>query len=256
MTRHTLIVARSGFDIGHCRPPGSAADWRAWLVSAAAAYRLLCPGRDPAAVDLWIDDAGHATAAVRNERQWQSMSSLALPGGRMLRLALGAAPGRDLPLPAPQDLATGRYRRLASALGAATLARWRQSVFAVAGTGNAGLLVAHTLVRSGASVVLLDPDRLQDHNLGGNVLPQHEDLYKTNAVVRILRPVLRLGTFADARLLVTEGPDPLDSDQSLISANLPLTSRVSKALGSQVSTPIPSAKCSCSGSFGSVMALT
>ncbi|OGA98189.1 MAG: hypothetical protein A3E25_20925 [Burkholderiales bacterium RIFCSPHIGHO2_12_FULL_69_20] len=186
---------------GQGRPPASAAGWQHWLVATAPAYRLLCPDRDPAVVALWIDAAGHAAAAVRLERQWHPMALLSLPGGGMLTLDLGREPAGTLPSPHPDSLDTGRYSRLAGALGARTLARWQRSTFAVAGTGNTGSVLAHTLARGGASVVLLDPDRLQDHNLGGDVLPVHAGLSKSDAVARMVQPVLRPGAFADARLL-------------------------------------------------------
>jgi hypothetical protein len=182
-------------------PPASAADWQAWLLATAPAYRLLCAGRDPAVLGLWLDMRGHAAGAVRLERQWHPLAMLSLPGPGMVRLPLTAGSMSNRPADTVGDLADGRYSRLAGALGPEVLSGWQRSVFAVVGAGRTGSLVVHTLARSGASVVLMDPDRVEAHNLCGDLLPQHEGLHKADAVARFVRPLLRSGAFADPRSL-------------------------------------------------------
>jgi hypothetical protein len=196
-----VVVDPAGEDVA---APRDAASWQAWLESAAPAWRLLSPARVARLLALRVGRSGRVAAALHREGLWQPIDTLSLPGAEMLEIELG--PATKAAAHAPALGGDGRYSRLAGALGADVLARWQAATFCVAGAGRTGSLVAHTLVRSGASVLLLDPDVVEPHNLCGELLPQHEGLNKADAVARWLRPLLRPGAFIDARSLEIGSP--------------------------------------------------
>ena len=166
------------------------------------------PRTDTAVIVLWLSEDGRMLCAVRDQRRWQALHTVLLPGPGMQQIELSPPASRLAPESAEREdeLASGRYSRQAGALGAAVLARMQAATFAVVGAGRTGSVLAHTLVRAGASVMLIDPDRVAQHNLDGDVLPQHEGLGKADAVARYLRAISRPGAHADPRTLDIADP--------------------------------------------------
>lgn len=181
-------------------------DWEAWVERFASAYRLHTAKVAPQlyAVRLFSDGVYRAVALAQHGGRWQAtLCALDLPGTEMLRLppssssaALGAATltsAGALPTFDDDAQATGRYSRAGGAMGWPALVTLQDSVVAIVGVGRIGSTLAHSLVRLGVSVVLVDPDHVEPHNCDGDVLPVHEGLSKTDAVARFLRSVRRPG---------------------------------------------------------------
>lgn len=186
-----------------------------WLRRHAPGWPLLCAGQARHLLVLLLRADGTAWGAWRalqGGAPWQVLDSVQLPGNRMLHVPLvptaapaGPSAWHDDPED-PSEAPADRYSRLRGALGADTLRRLQGLVFALVGAGRTGSVLAHTLVRMGARVLLLDPDQVELHNLDGDVLPQHEGLAKTDAVARTLRPLLRPGAWMDPRRLDIAAP--------------------------------------------------
>lgn len=213
------------------RPPAGPAEWEAWLGRHASGFRLAAHTANPVLAVLWLRPDGVAAAACRmppgpdrGGAQWHPITGLRLPGAGMHLIHLPATwhtgvPGRATPqaaLPAPEadadaedgsgPAAPGRYSRQAAALGDDVLARLQASRIAVVGTGRIGSAVAHSLARMGASLLLLDPDVMEDHNLDGDLPPLHEGRPKVQAAARYLRGLVRPGAVVDARVLPIASP--------------------------------------------------
>lgn len=192
----------------HTSPPQTDADWNDWIASNAAAYRLVCQASNPAIAVLWLRADGCIAArqqAGGGDRRWHGLEQLQLPGAGMLRLSLQNAT-TSYPEPDDDDVITGRYSRLGGALGWATLHRLQNSFIAIVGVGRVGSTLAHSLTRMGASVLLLDADHVEPHNLDGDLLPEHEGLAKVDASARFLRGLSRPGSVIDARMLNIASP--------------------------------------------------
>lgn len=185
-------------------PPGGAQQWDRWLAQRRPGYRSLSSDPDPAVAVLWLSTRA-ASAAVRMQGRWRVLDELHLPGAGMLTLPLVSDPNEpNAALPSTEP--TVRYSRQAGAMGWPALQRLQHATVAVIGQGRTGSPLATTLVRMGASVLLLDPDQVDWHNLDGDVLPQHEGLQKVDAVARQLRLLLRPGAVADPRSLDAGSP--------------------------------------------------
>ena len=100
-----------------------------------------------------------------------ALSSLSIPGGGMLRLQLAGEARKSVPL----DLE--RWSRTADALGEGVLQRLCEIRFAIIGAGRNGSLLAASLAGMGIrSLTLVDPDRVERHNLGESVGLQEGDV--------------------------------------------------------------------------------
>jgi len=86
---------------------------------------------------------------------------------------------------------TDRRSRTVGALGEGPWRRMRDLRYALVGCGRTGSLVAHTLVRSGAlRLALIDPDRVEPHNLDGDGFTLHHLRHpKAAALAESLRAV-------------------------------------------------------------------
>jgi ThiF family len=186
--------------------PDGVEAWQRWLATHAPVYRLLGCSDDPIVVALCLHADGRVSAAMRQDGEWGPMQALHLPGPGMTRVDLSAQPSSPPITMEADDLRSGRYSRQSGALGVGVLERMQRATFGLIGVGRTGSVLAHTLSRSGASVLMLDPDKIEAHNLDGDVLPLHEGLAKTDAVARFVRPLLRPGTFADPRVLDIGAP--------------------------------------------------
>ena len=229
--RQTKGVALLACATAADQPPAGPAEWEAWLGRHASGFRLAAHTANPVLAVLWLRPDGMAAAACRlppgpdrGGAQWYPIAGLRLPGAGMHLIKLPAAWQAGVPngvtpqaaLAAPDadadadaeigPAAPGRYSRLAAALGDDVLARLQASRIAVVGTGRIGSAVAHSLARMGASLLLLDPDVMEDHNLDGDLPPLHEGRPKVQAMVRLLRGLVRPGAVVDARVLPIASP--------------------------------------------------
>lgn len=183
-----------------------------WLRRHAPGWPLLCAGQARHLLVLLLRADGAALGAwrpLRGGAPWQTLHTLQLPGNGMLELPFmppARLPASDEVAEESSDPPADRYSRLRGALGADALQRLQGLVFALVGTGRTGSVLAHTLVRMGARVLLLDPDHVELHNLDGDVLPQHEGLAKADAVARTLRALKRPGAWVDPRRLDVAAP--------------------------------------------------
>lgn len=152
---------------------------------------------------LRMSIGGETSAIIRHHQRWQSVERCELSGAAMLQLPLkdqkSTATTEHLSmLSDPQ----GRYSRMAGAMGAEVLQRLQQSLFAIVGAGRTGSLLAHSLTRMGANVLIIDPDIVELHNLDGDLLlPVHEGLHKADALQRSLQPFARVGSTVQGRVL-------------------------------------------------------
>ena len=187
--------------------------------------------------DGWraLQPPGTGALALAPPDPWLPVQELWLPGAEMLRLRLddtegarpapadtGPAPAAVAPaLPAPgghmlepdadieadhhtdrrTDRHTDRYATLAAALGPAALQRWQQACFGLVGAGRAGSVLAHSLLRSGASLRVVDPDTMSPHSLDGDVPPGLDGQPTVLALAQQLRGLARPGAVLDARQL-------------------------------------------------------
>jgi molybdopterin/thiamine biosynthesis adenylyltransferase len=151
---------------------------------------------------LLVDGTGHLAANVDINGQVQHIDSIRLPGPSMLRPVLSSGSSRTTE--ASDDFTASRFSRLAGALGDATLSRLQRSKFALIGAGRVGSSIAATLVRHGASLLIVDPDVVEPHNANDSdaLVPSlHEGMNKCDALVRALKPSLRPGATIEGRRL-------------------------------------------------------
>lgn len=151
---------------------------------------------------LLVDAAGHLVGWLDIDGQLQPLDSIRVPGPGMLRQLLSSS---TVPRPdGSDDLAASRFSRLAGAIGTAALRGIQSSTFALIGGGRVGSSIAETLVRNGASLVIIDPDTIEPHNANDSdgLLPSlHEGLYKSAVLARVLRPLARPGAVVEGRRL-------------------------------------------------------
>ncbi|GBC90720.1 MAG: ThiF family adenylyltransferase [Armatimonadetes bacterium] len=101
----------------------------------------------------------------------------------------------------PDTDSAERWSRTAGALGEYGWRRLRQLHYVLVGCGRNGSLIAHTLVRNGATrLTLIDPDTVELHNLDGDgFLPDHLGQPKAHALadsLRTINPLTRLRALA------------------------------------------------------------
>lgn len=195
--------------------------WEAWLVGQAPDYRLACTTLVPTVAVLWLcadgrlaamlrkgdDDSIHAAGLVLPDARyrltrWRPVDEVSLPGAQMLHMA-AAAPVLDVD--AREDL-DGRYSRQAAALGPQVLQRLQSCMVAVVGAGRIGSVLAHSLVRMGCSVLVIDPDDISAHSLDGDLPPFMEGRPKVEGLMRQLRGLSRPGASIDVRRLSIASP--------------------------------------------------
>jgi len=178
----------------------------AWLTEHASGYHLATPALSPVLAVLLLSRQGHVFAVWRrnDEAPWQRLDGLDLPGSGMhqLNLGLNAAPS-DVE---EGDPVHGRYSRLRAALGEPVFQRLIAQRLVQIGLGRTGSPMAHSWVRMGGSLLAIDPDRVELHNLDGDVLPPYEGLNKSDACARLLRPLLKPGAAVDGRGLSIDSP--------------------------------------------------
>jgi hypothetical protein len=123
-----------------------------------------------AALEGRVWGVAKAPASGAHNKSFVAVDGLLLPGAGMPELSISLPgqldAGRSLPEPpAPSSLA--RWSRTIGALG---LREWRRLTslhIAIIGCGRTGSLIATTLARLGIRrLTLLDPDRIEEHNLG------------------------------------------------------------------------------------------
>lgn len=180
---------------------------RAWLTEHASGYHLATTALSPALAVLLLSRQGHVFAVWRrnDDAPWQRLDGLDLPGSGMhqLNLGLNAAPSNA----EEAEPLHGRYSRLRAALGAPVFQRLIAQPLLQIGLGRTGSPMAHSWVRMGGTLLAIDPDRVELHNLDGDVLlPSHEGLNKSDACVRFLRPLLKPGATIDGRGLSIDSP--------------------------------------------------
>lgn len=167
-----------------------------WVAQCAPAWRLHSPVDRPSLTLLRFTDdgrlAGHHLDRI-SPAAWATLDRVDLPGAEMMRVPVNPTAALAQAGDAPPKDSNGRFSRAEFAFGSASFARWQESRFAIIGVGRIGSTVAHTLVRQGASVVLVDADRVELHNCDGDVLPVHEGLRKVDAVSRFIRGCARAG---------------------------------------------------------------
>lgn len=190
-------------------PPASTADWTAWLARETSGFRLASDAVSPVLAALWLREDGLAAAAWRDPgrvQPWQPVARLLLPGAEMLNLPVhpGASVAElevhDVGEPGP------RYSRQAGALGAEVLARMQRSRFALVGVGRTGSALAHSLARMGGSLLCIDPDTMEAHNLDADLPPLHEGLPKVQALAWQLRGLMRPGATLQTQVLPVSSP--------------------------------------------------
>lgn len=213
-------------------PPDSASGpgWDHWLARSAPEHRLASPALQADLMVCWLRADGQlrlvfcagdgwanlhrltneppawtqGAAPSHPATRWQPVPELWLPGPEMLRLQVHAPEGAATPnggAGAADNHTLGRTASLAAALGPAVLRRWQDTCFGVVGAGRAGSVLAHSLLRSGASVRVVDPDTMSSHSLDGDLSPGLYDVPKVQALMQHLRGLARPGAVLEARHL-------------------------------------------------------
>jgi len=119
------------------------------LYGAAEAEALLVLGRGPA--------EGRWAGWVKTPEGQEPLTQLFFPGSGMLRI--GMAP--------PDNTQASRWSRTRSALGEDVWQRLAGLKIGIVGCGRLGSAVAQALARNGIrQLILVDPDRVELHNLG------------------------------------------------------------------------------------------
>jgi len=155
---------------------------------------------------------GRIGAACRTVAGFQSFHNLTILAPGLLRVQLANKNGRGVEAAMSSHAATRGSAEIAQSgwqelwsrtIGALEEATWRQLAelhVVVVGCGRSGSLVADGLARLGASAItLIDPDRLEPHNLGEMALVGHDDVGKAKAeavAARLRQAALR----ADAQV--------------------------------------------------------
>ncbi|MBI4636256.1 MAG: ThiF family adenylyltransferase [Candidatus Rokubacteria bacterium] len=108
---------------------------------------------------------GALSGALRVGGRVEPLHALKVTGAGMHRIWTAA--GRPKGAPRPPDPAEHeRWSRAIGALGLETWLRLRELHYAIVGVGRTGSLLATSLARLGAqSLTLIDPDRLEIHNV-------------------------------------------------------------------------------------------
>lgn len=168
---------------------------------------MLHPGDD------WLAHIAASPAAKHRLPSWVPIDELALPGPQMLRtgaVAPGSAGDRPSPAAAVHDADApgidGRFSRQAGALGPEVLQRLQRARVAVVGAGRIGSVLAHSLVRMGCSLLVIDPDDISAHSLDGDLPAFMEGRPKVEGVMRQLRGLSRPGACIDGRRLSVASP--------------------------------------------------
>ncbi|MBN1675663.1 MAG: ThiF family adenylyltransferase [Kiritimatiellae bacterium] len=167
--------------VGQCRDSdvqllGTANPQATGLLAVSRSAGRLAPSRagvDTAAAALVVGTehlSGQAWGLLRRETgQPQPLHLLSLQGPGMHRIVLHPTPAlRSDPHPGPRHAAgTERWSRTIGALGEQAWRRLTDLAYAVVGCGRTGAAVASGLACLGVrSLLLLDPDSLELHNLG------------------------------------------------------------------------------------------
>ncbi len=193
----------------------------AWINAFAPSFRLHTALAQPGiALIRWFHSEANGStlrAHLFYDAAWSEFDVLHAPGAEMSRFShvspphVTSAATAIMPreaqhiVDANESATHGRYGRAEIAMGVNAFKRWQQSRFAVLGVGRIGSVLAHTLVRQGASVCLIDDDTVELHNADGDVLPEHDGLRKVDAVVRFLRGVRRPGATLEPHALSALG---------------------------------------------------
>jgi hypothetical protein len=175
--------------------------WRRFCLIAAQRLPWLTLLDDVPWMTVAIHASGEISALVRIEQRWLPLARIRLPGPHMTCIDLDGATTVEADV-VPD--AGGRYSRVAGALGDNVLGRLQRSVIAVVGAGRTGSYAANTLVRYGASVLLIDPDTTEVHNAGDadELDPvEHIGRPKVEALSCALRGKLRSGATIEAHHL-------------------------------------------------------
>lgn len=174
-------------------------DWREWCNTFIPTLVL----DKQSVILLRISLGGETSAIIRHNSRWEPVLRCELPGTAMLQLPLKDQKSTSN----TQHLnmlknPSGRYSRVVGAIGDSVLQRIQQSLFAVVGAGRTGSLLIHSLVRMGASVLLIDPDVVEPHNLDGDLLlPSHEGMTKVEALTQSLKAIVRPESIVQGRAL-------------------------------------------------------
>lgn len=138
--------------------------------------------------------AAEGTPVVHCPRDGQPSAALFHPDGRIepmtLRLLGPGLPEFPPPPTRPLPSAEGRWSRTVGALGEAAWQRLVSLRYAIVGCGRNGSLMAANLIRLGVrSLVLIDPDRVEEHHLGEMeaIAPQDIGRPKAEALAERLR---------------------------------------------------------------------
>lgn len=228
----------------YAAPPGMAhpadGDRDAWVSRMAPLHRLACRAVNADLLLVWRGADGLTGAWLRTgdrwtalrqgalwslpknsvgHGQWQPVDDVLLPGARQQHLMLEA--GREVPQAVPAWDADERYSRQALALSAPVLARLQQSRIGIVGCGIAGAGLASSLVRLGCSVLVVDPETTEAHDLMADLPPWMEGQPRVLALHRqIAGP--RSGDQVDRSLF--HGPGLLRDGAHLDVRQLPVQS--------------------------------
>lgn len=172
----------------------------AWLRADGQVRLVFCPG------DGWNRLHPPATgsqgwpASTQPALRWLPVPELWLPGPDLLRLAIDARSGATTDALAAAAPASSTAA-LGTALSPAVRHRWQHSCFGIVGAGRAGSVLAHTVLRSGASVRVVDQDTMSPHSLDGDLPAGFDGQPKVQALAQQLRGLARPGAVLDARRL-------------------------------------------------------
>ena len=171
-----------------------------WLRADGQVRLVFCPGDGWARLHLPAGEPSGLAAPSPAAARWLPVPELWLPGPDLLRLRVDARTGT-----ATEPMATAAppaaTAQLAAALGPAVLRRWQRCCFGIVGAGRAGSVLAHSLLRSGASVRVVDPDTMSAHSLDGDLPAGCDGQPKVQALAQQLRGLARPGAVLDGRRL-------------------------------------------------------
>lgn len=173
-------------------------------------------GRWDAAILLSIYREGGAigltASSLLSSGKIEPVQSVLFPGQGMHRIMI--AEGKTvLSEPEPSAEERERWSRMIGALGESEWRRLRDVRYCVVGVGRTGSLIAASLARSGARyVTLIDPDRLERHNLDSMEGVAEEDVGKP----KVAAMKERLASLGHASCQVTTLPFSITSLGALI----------------------------------------
>lgn len=152
---------------------------------------------------------GYLGGGIRRHGEWQPLEGVRLSGRGMHRLSAtrpggGAESAQDAALTGAQRV---RWSRTIGALGGVDVwQRLTQLRVGVVGCGRSGSLVAEALARLGVrDVTLIDPDRVELHNLGEMALVTSADVGEAKSVALARRLCQLLPADAPPPAAVTVG---------------------------------------------------